>query len=74
MKAPTFKKPPPFIDTGELQITAYVDNDKQITSFIASYKGESEKFEVKKFNVLATWRQLEKWFEERNKQTYGKRK
>lgn len=50
----------PFVNDGKLSIEAHHEKGK-ITKFIVTCKKETLEVEVKKFNILAAWKEVEKF-------------
>lgn len=57
------KKKRPFVDTPELTINVKQDKNK-IAGFEVRYKGTTKLFKVKKHDITAAWKEVEKFVAE----------
>ena len=67
LKSKTKSSTRPFVDSPELKLSTDTDGANRITCFNITYRGKTEKFPVKNFNIFEAWTKLEAFVIKQNK-------
>jgi hypothetical protein len=67
LKSKTKSAARPFVDTDQLKLSTDTDGTNKIIAFNITYKGVTQKFPVKNFNIFDAWQKLEVFVIKQNK-------
>ena len=69
LKSKTKSSSRPFVDSPELKLSTDTNDKNQIVAFNITYRGKTEKFPVKNFNIFDAWQKLEVFVIKQNKKS-----